>query len=692
MKTTVRSQSTAIALLVAAFFTAQPGLGQPVAEPPAQKVITPAPLPQDFPIPDGARATPQDAATLKAWTERYRTHIHVVADAATMEGRAPGSDGIERAAAYIEGQIKLFGLKPAFPAAAKEGEEVSADAEKINYRQPFKQGGKLVASVQKCSVQGGKEFEAGKDFNAIGHSGSAELSGSLVFAGYSIDNGESGYQSYPEGADLTGKIAIVLRFEPMDENGKSRWQKGEGTTWSMYSGLDPKVISAFEHGASGVIVVNPPGAADDRINRLENVDSMTSRRRQKGPVIMMTMEAADELIKKADPEGRSLLDLRKLVDEGGQIIDLPNATVNIATKLERNPILTDNIVGVLPGRGALADEYIVIGSHYDHLGIGNFGSRAPNLKGAIHAGADDNASGSSGNLLLAEEISKTYAAIAKEHPDQPMRSIMFQWYSAEESGLIGSKYYTKNMAVPAEKHMFMLNMDMIGRLRKGQLEVTGTATAEGLYEWVQPYFAHSGLNIAQKSGGMGPSDHQSFFLAKVPVLFFFTGLHEQYHKPSDLVDTINCEGAATVCDLVYRMALDLAAMPKSMAHVDNDQSHKSESPMVDPGEDKRAEQIADSPLPPPVRKARFGIAPGDYSGSEPGVLVGEVFPDTSAADAGIKANDILISWNGTAIKNVEEWMPLLAAGKVGDKIVIEFKRGTEIKTVTATLKPRAGEN
>lgn len=675
-------------LVLSALFTALPSIGQPVAEPPPQKVVTPTPSPQDFPIPHGARATPQDAATLKAWTERYRTHLYIVGDAETMEGRAPDSDGIERAAAYIEGQIKSFGLKPAFPAAAKEGEEVSPDAPKINYRQPFRQGGKLVAAVQKCSIQGGREFEVGKDFNAIGQSGSAELSGPLAFAGYSIDNGESGYQSYPEGTDVTGKVVIVLRFEPMDENGKSRWQQGNG--WSMHSGLDPKIVSAFEHGASGVIVVNPPEAADERIKRIENVDSMPSRRSQKGPVIMMSIEAADELIKKADPEGRSLLDLRKLVDESGQVIDLPNATVNIATKLERNPIMTDNIVGILPGRGALAQEYIVIGSHYDHLGIGNFGSRSPNSKGTIHAGADDNASGSSGNLLLAEEITKTYAAMAKANPDQPMRSIMFQWYSAEESGLNGSKYYVKNMAAPADKHVFMLNMDMIGRLRKGQLEVTGTATAEGLYEWVQPYFAHSGLNIAQKSGGMGPSDHQSFFLAKVPILFFFTGLHDQYHRVTDLVDTINCEGAATVCDLVYRLALDLAAMPEPMAHVDNDQSHKSESPMADPGEDKRAEQVADAP--PPPRRARFGIKPGDYSGTEPGVLVEEVFPDTSAADAGLKANDLITSWNGTPIKSVQDWMPLLTAGKVGDKVVIEFMRGTETKTVTATLKAPASEN
>lgn len=689
-KYTLRHRSPVIALAAAAIFNAQLSLSQPAAEPPPQKVVTPVPSPKDFPIPEGARATPQDAATLKAWTERYRTHIHVVADATTMEGRAPGSEGIKKAAAYIEEQIKSFGLKPAFPAAAKEGEEVNPDAERVSYRQPFRQGGKLVATLQKCSIQGGREFEVGKDFNAIGQSGSAELSGALAFAGYSIDNGESGYQSYPEGSDVTGKIVIILRFEPMDENGKSKWQKDTG--WSMYSGLDPKIVSAFEHGASGVIVVNPPEAADERIKRIENVDSMPSRRSQKGPVIMMSIEAADELIKKADSQGRSLLDLRKVVDEGGQVIDLPKATVNLATKMERNPIMTDNIVGVLPGHGALADEYIVIGSHYDHLGVGNFGSRAPNSRGTIHPGADDNASGSSGNLLLAEQISKAYASMAKERPDQPTRSIMFQWYSAEESGLIGSRYYTKNMPVPAEKHVFMLNMDMIGRLRKGQLEVTGTATAEGLYEWVQPYFAHSGLNIAQKTGGMGPSDHQSFFLAKVPVLFFFTGLHEQYHKPTDLVDTINCEGAATVCDLVYRIALDLAAMPAPMAYVDNDQSHKSESPMADPGEDKRAEQVADSPLPPPVRKARFGIAPGDYSGSEPGVLVGEVFPDTSAADAGLKANDLIISWNGTPLKNVEEWMPLLSAGKVGDKVVIEFRRGTEIKTVTATLKPRAGEN
>jgi hypothetical protein len=230
--------------------------------------------------------------------------------------------------------------------------------------------------------------------------------------------------------------------------------------------------------------------------------------------------------------------------------------------------------------------------------------------------------------------------------------------------------------------------------------VTGTATADGLKEWVTPYFEKSGLTIAPKPGGLGPSDHQSFFLAKVPVLFFFTGLHGQYHRPADTVDLINCEGAAQVCDLVSRLAVDLAAMPEAMAFSNSDDANRSETPMADSGSAKSSshagapQESGTGPAQPaPARsKVRFGIAPGDYSGSEPGVLVGDVYDGTAAKDAGLQSGDLITTWNGKPVRNVEDWMPLLSSASPGDEVTIEFRRKGELMTVKAKLRARADGN
>ena len=638
-------------------------------------------------LPAGEHTTPRGAEVLKAWSERYHQHIFTIADPA-MGGRAPGTEGITKASNYIEEQVKSFGLKPAFAADGKDQE-----GPRVSYRQTFKQGGKLVATKQDVRIEGQPALTEGKDFSVLGHSGSADVTAGLIFAGYSIEAGENGYASYPEGVDLKGKIAVILRFEPLDEKGHSRWNSGSG--WSLYAGLDQKIAAAFAKNAAGVIVVNPPGCDDARSTKLENLETLPSRRQQSGPVIMMSQDAAESLVKLADPEKRSLMDLRKLADESGVVIDLPGAKVSMNVATERVATMTDNIAGILPGRGSLAEQYIIIGSHYDHLGTGSFGSLEPASRGKIHPGADDNGSGTSGNLLLAEQIAKYYATLPA---DKPMRSIMFQWYSAEESGLNGSRYYTKNMIAPTEKHAFMLNMDMIGRLRDGKLEVTGTATAEGLKEWITPYFEKSGLTIAPKPGGLGPSDHQSFFLAKVPVLFFFTGLHGQYHRPADTVDLINCEGAAQVCDLVSRIAVDLAALPEAMAFSNSDDANRSETPMADSSKPAAhsggpQESGTGTAQPAPARsKVRFGIAPGDYSGSEPGVLVGDVYDGTSAKDAGLQSGDLITSWNGKPVRSVEDWMPLLSSASPGDEVTVEFRRKGEIMSVKAKLRARADGN
>lgn len=594
-----------------------------------------------------------------------------------FEGRAPGTRGNVLAAEYVEFHFKRLGLTPAFPIEQTSADGTKSSKPTASFRQPFQLGTRKSVSTEKLSWNGPNgnavTLKPGADFNTLAWSANADVTGPLAFVGYGITAGKDEYTSYPEGTDLTGKIVIVLRFEPMTAEGKSKWAEER---WSFAANVDPKFGSAIKRGAAAVIFVAPPGADDDRVGKLEDVNSLPAQSGvQKAPVLMLSTEQADALVRAADPAGRSLLDLRKLVDEAGQVIDLPNAKVSITTQVDRSPIMTDNVGGVLRGKGPLADEYIVLGAHYDHVGYGLFGSRDPQGRGKLHPGADDNASGSSGMLVLAENLSKQYTQL----PDTAdRRSIIFLGFTGEESGLNGSRHYTKNMPFEKSKHYFMINLDMIGRLNaKQDLEVSGVGTAEGLEEWVKPYLDQSGMNIASKPGGTGPSDHASFFAAGIPVMFLFTGLHDQYHMPTDTADLINTEGAAKVIDLTQRITLDMAQRPEAFPYV------------ADPRDRNHDQADADKPSAGPVAVGvRFGITPGDYNDSKKGVLLGSVAEGWSAAKGGLKAGDRMLKWNDKDLDDVESWMPLLSTAKPGDKVTILYERDGKEQTAEVTLMAR----
>lgn len=593
----------------------------------------------------------------------YRHHVTTLSSA-FFEGRAPGTDGNRRAADYVEFFLRDFGLQPAFPDAPSENPVPAS--ERTRYRQVFeapaslRPGDSVRLKSQRLSFsphQGpAADLAPAKDFNTLGYSAAGAVNAPVAFVGYALGSDSHKYRSIPEGTSLKGKVAMLLRFEPMDEAGKSLW--GKDGEWSFAAALEPKLRAVAQAEPEAIILVNPPGAADPRARELGDL-TLAGRRPLGVPVVMMSAPAADQLVRAADPQGRSLMDLRRAADtlaEGQSgVVDLPGAAVDMSVDVERLPLMTDNVGAILPGVGALADRFIVIGAHYDHLGYGYFGSRADNPRGHIHFGADDNASGTSGLLMVAQNMSRAYAALPK---DQPRRSVLFLAFSSEESGLVGSRFYTRHMIAPREAHDIMINMDMIGRLRDDKVELQGVGTAEGLEDWIRPYLDASGLRIAPKKGGSGPSDHASFFAAQVPVLFFFTGLHTQYHTPDDTYDLINCEGAVRITGLVERLALDLARRPDPWKFV---------GPGASGGPDEQPQARGGV-------RVRFGIAPGDYSGDETGVSVGQVFPGTPAEKAGLKPGDMLTNWNGKPLADVESWMPLLKEHQPGDRVIIHFRR------------------
>lgn len=601
----------------------------------------------------------------------FNDHVTTLANP-FFEGRVPGVRGNTLAADYIQWYFDRAGLKPAFSTEIRTADGTPVLDPNTSFRQTFEAGTSLKVTAQSVRFALGPggtiDLKPGVDFSVLGTSGNGKISGNPVFVGYSIsENEDENYSSYPDKTDLSGKIALVMRFEPMDDHGKSKWSKGG---WSPSAGLESKIAAAADRGAAGIMVVSPPGADDPRASQLSDAQSTRGKAR-KVPVVMISTALAERLVHAGDRSDspRSLLDLRKLADGKGGVIDLPGATVSLEAELARDQIMTDNVGAVLPGKGALKDQYVILGAHYDHVGYGPIGVDPIN-QGKLHPGADDNASGTSALLVLAGKLARSYAALPE---GASARSVLFLAFSAEESGLIGSHYFVNHPTIKPQQMYVMLNMDMVGRLRTDPpLDVEGTESAEGFYDWLAPFFEKSGIKITHGSNIAQNSDHASFYNKKTPVLFFFTGYHSDYHKPGDFAYKINQLGAARIIGLVHDIALAAAQREEPLKFA--------------PQKKKEGEEA--SPGPTRGARVRFGIAPGNY-GDDDGVLVGDVSDGTSAAEAGIKPGDRLLKWNGKEIKGVEAWMPMLAERKPGDVVEVTLKRGDKELTLKVTLKAAA---
>lgn len=588
-------------------------------------------------------------ATLPASTRRFNEHLTVLASD-WMEGRLPGTKGMDFAMDYVEYWFKRIGLQP----------PVTDSTGMTSYRQPFPLGGRtnFVDAKAIAEFAGGRAltFAADKEFALTGLGSGGDATGRLVFVGYSIEGGKDGYESFGADDDLTGRIAMMLRFEPMDDAGRSRWSAGEG--WSPSAGFAGKFRALAKRKPAGVIVVNTPGADDERVKSLR----LSGQRLIDGvPVVAMTADSASSIVQLADAAGRSLMDLRRIADERGGMIEL-DATVTIGGRIEEEQIFAENVVGLLPGRGALKDEIIVMGGHLDHLGYGDFGSRGG--AGSLHPGADDNASGSAGTIMLAELLSADYAAAPG---DMPLRSILFIAFSAEESGLNGSAYYVRNPLFPFDKHVAMFNFDMIGRMRNDRLSVSGTATGKDMDPWAQAIFDRAKANygievVASKGIGSGGSDHRPFFSAGIPVLFgIIADFHDDYHTPRDVGDLIDREASMKAVQLFRELAFDMAQRPERF--------------VFDSGGGPMRQQ--------PMR-VRLGVRSRALV-DEPGLEIVEVTPGGSADKGGMKVGDRLLLWNKEPLASREDLVAKLRGLSPGDEIQAVVQRGEEQITLFITL-------
>jgi len=319
-----------------------------------------------------------------------------------------------------------------------------------------------------------------------------------------------------------------------------------------------------------------------------------------------------------------------------------------------------NVVGILPGRGALQNQAVVVGAHYDHLGYGGFGSLDPDSVRVVHNGADDNASGTALLIEVAHLLQPRSVADA--------RSVVFVAFTGEESGLLGSDYYVKNPVMPNDSTFAMINMDMVGYLKDNRLTAFGAATAEEFTALLDSVNAPYGFQIAASGDGYGRSDQQSFFVEKIPVLHVFTGTHENYHRTTDDVDYINIEGAARVASLVADMTWDLATREAPLSFVD------AEPPQMTTGGGYGA---------------YLGTIP-DMSESPGGVRLTGVRDGGPAERAGIQGGDIIIGIGDFEVADLYAMTDALREFKPGDTVIIRVRRDDQVLELEVTLGTRGG--
>ena len=557
-----------------------------------------------------------------------------------MEGRGDGTKGLVLAEHMIEKRYKALHLDP----AGVNG-----------YAQPFSviTGARLKSDNRFTWEQGNTktELKINQDFVPFSFSSSGQGGAPLVFAGYGITAPEFHYDDYA-GLDAKGKIVVLLRYEP---SGFAEKSGHHGLT--QHAQLVTKAINARNHGARMVILLNGKlgDGEEDLLTRFGSVSGPENI----GAIFVQVKNAAAEPWFQA--AGKSLKAVQEQINSSTQpaSFDFPASLhTSIQVDIETTRATVNNVLAWLPGK---TDEYVIVGAHYDHLGYGNFDSLAPSQIGQIHPGADDNSSGTAGVLELARLLAPQRG--------QLQRSILFMNFAGEELGLLGSAEWVNQPTRPLAKAVAMINMDMIGRIRDDKIYIGGVGTGSTFKSVLEQAQQDAPFKIEYSAGGYSSSDHTSFVTKKIPVLFFFSGLHSDYHKPSDTWDKINAPSAARLLDMIDRVAVQLANTPQPPAFQ-----------VV--AEDKPAAGGGGGGYGP-----YFGSIP-DFGQTENGVKFSDVKPNSPAAKAGLKAGDILIQFGDKPIQNLYDFTDALRRSKVGDVVDVKVLRDGQPVTASVKLEQR----
>ena len=446
------------------------------------------------------------------------------------------------------------------------------------------------------------------------------------------------------GHDLKGKMLLLIAGSPGDNPHEPLY---------AYGSLLRKASAAFDLGVKGILVFSPKDA---------EIKPVRFEYQQNDDAGMPTLKISPRLARTMFP-GEEMKQLVERADAGRIVTRELPVTAHLQADVHKITKVTANIVGLIEGADPLLkNEVVVIGGHMDHLGMGSPYSLAKSDEPAIHHGADDNGSGAAGVM----EMGHYFGPKSISHV-QTKRSILLICFTGEELGLYGSEFYVKHPIQALDKTVAMLNMDMVGRLRENKLIVIGSESSPSFDDLLSEANRTTGLTIAKSGGDFGGgSDHESFENKQIPILFFFTGTHEDYHTPTDTVDKINSEGEAKVLRLVADCAVHIADNP------DRPTFHKSERPSQPGG----------------GFAVYFGSVP-DYAAQVVGVQLNAVRAGSPAEKAGIKAGDIIVKFGERTVKNVYDYTYALQDHRPGDKVQVTVQRGSETITVTATLASRA---
>ena len=558
-----------------------------------------------------------------------------------LKGRGNGSPELDKAADYVAGQFKAVGLEPLGG----------------SYFQPFEATVGADMGPNNSLVLGGAppHYKLRQDFLPLSMSDSGEYSGGLAFVGYGITAPEYHYDDY-SGIDVKGKAVIVLRHEPQENDENSIFN---GKRFTRHAALYSKAINARNHGAKAMLLVNDPlNHSDDRL-----IGFGEGGDQDMGLILFhVKREVAEQLLKQA---GQSLATLQGAIDRdlSNHSFQLPSTVqVKLHADVDIRRATLKNVVGYLQGSDPkLRQEVIVIGGHYDHLGLGGKESMAPKLIGQIHHGADDNASGAAGVM----ELARTMTADGPK----PRRSVLFITFAGEELGLFGSANYVEHPLLPLSQTIAMMNLDMIGRARQNKLFVGGVGTSPGFRRLVEEENKNPSFQIDFSDSGYDASDHMSFARKGVPVIFFFSGLHADYHKPSDTWDKLEPEETARVLELVTRIVQRIDAADER-------------PPYVRVRDDKRYGGGDSGGY-----GTYFGSIP-DFGESTKGVKFADVSDGSPAAKAGLRGGDVLIEFDGKPIQNLYDFTDALSARSPGDEVTVVVMRGEEKISVKVKLASR----
>lgn len=562
--------------------------------------------------------------------EEIYEHIKYLASD-ELEGRFTGTEQCRIAAEYIAKEFEKAGLLPVFNGS---------------YFQEFPFISEIKLGNNSFEIISNEKFSLDnqKDFTPLPFSDNLSIEAKLVFAGYGISSKENNYDDYA-GIDVKDKVVIVFRGHPDVNTAHSPFEQ--------LASLRYKATVARDKGAAGIIFVNNSDKKDD--DKLYKPEYDGAAKIIGIAILQIKRDVLQRLLSSLNLD---VNEIEKQISENKKpnSFDL-NASARIQTEVIEVESKSWNVGAMLKGNDPkLSDEYLVVGAHFDHLGWGKQNSLYQG-EPMIHNGADDNASGTTGLLELAEKFAS--------EKNNLKRSVVFFAFSGEELGLLGSNYLVNNFPFPIEKVVTMVNMDMIGRLKDSSLIVYGTGTSSNWKNLLNDKNSF-GFKLTFNDDGFGPSDHSSFYGKKIPVLFFFTGTHTDYHKPSDDFDKINAEGQEKILKYIYSVSNEIInadVKPNYLAVERKDSGRMTAS------------------------RVWVGTIP-DFAGDVDGYKLGGVTEGSPAALAGLKAGDIITKFGDKKISNIYDFTYAIGNYKPGDKVKVVVKRAEQELEVELELKAR----